>query len=82
MVAEARDVDAGDLAGLEDGEALGDLDGESVDRDFDGVIGGREVDAGATDRGRRRFRCGGGRGFGGLEIGSGRDGSEGARVSG
>lgn len=47
MVAEAWYVNAGDLAGLEDGEPLGDLDGESVDGDFDGIFGGPEVDAGA-----------------------------------
>ena len=88
MIAEPRDVDAGDLAGLKNGHSLGDFHGVAVHENLDGVLGGWEVDAGAGERsprreiGRRRLLRMRGGGFGIPKLGLGDDGSEeeGARV--
>jgi len=82
MVAEPRDVDAGDLAGLENGHSLGDFDGVTVHEDLNGIIGVREVNARAGERGPRRkidgrrlfWLCGGGLGIAKRRLGD--DGSE------
>ncbi|KAM1426413.1 hypothetical protein ACFXTO_019101 [Malus domestica] len=46
VVAESRDINAGDLTGLQYNKFLGDLDGVSIDEDFDGIFEIREVDTG------------------------------------
>ncbi|PON83182.1 hypothetical protein TorRG33x02_210160 [Trema orientale] len=78
MVAEARDIDAGNLAGLEDSEALGNLDRVAIDEDLDSVFGVGEMDSGTGDRGPgREIWSGVGLGLGGgrlvrvLELGCG-----------
>lgn len=54
MVAESRNVDAGDLAGLEHSHALGDFDGVAINEYLDGVIGFGEMNPSAGERGPRR----------------------------
>lgn len=79
MVTEPGDVDAGDLTGLENREALWDLNRVAVDEHLDGILRVREVDAGTTNGLTvREFRGGIGlslsrRGLGSLEVGSGDD---------
>lgn len=78
MIAEPRDVDAGDGAGLQHGHPLGDLDGVAVDEDLDGVVGVGEVDAGPGDGGPQGVDLGlglrgGGSRFGFVEVGGGGD---------
>lgn len=72
MVAETGDVDAGGLAGLEDGEAFGDIHREPIDKYLHGIVGAGEVEPGTSDGGRQRGglgsgvgRLGGGAGIGG-----------------
>lgn len=79
MVAESRNVDARNLAGLEHGHAFGDFDGVAIDEDLDGVIGFGEMNPSTGDRGPRReiwwgigLRC---CRFWVLELGRGGDGS-------
>lgn len=90
MIAKARDVNAGNLAGLKNGHSLGDFHGVAVDEHLDGVVGVGKVDPSAGERspgreiGRRLLRLGlcGGR-FGIPKLRFGNDGSEediGARV--
>ena len=82
VVAEPRDVDAGDLAGLKNGHSFRDFHGVAIHEHLDGVLGVREVDAGAGERsprreiGRRRLLrlCGAGFGIPKLRLGD--DGSE------
>lgn len=85
VVAEPRDVDAGDLAGLEDSEALGDLHRVAIDEDLDGVLRSRagEVDSCPGDRQprrenllRQRLRRRRSRLVGVLELRRGGDGPE------
>ncbi len=71
MVAEARDVHAGHLAGLEHRHALGNLHRVPVHEDFDRVVRFREVDSGPGHRGPWR------RGRLGLRLGLGRRGLRG-----
>lgn len=52
MVAETGDVDAGGLAGLEDGEALGNTHREPIDKDLHDIVGASEVEPGTSDGGR------------------------------
>lgn len=59
VIAESRDVNAGDLTGLQHSKSLGDFDGVSIDEDLDGIFGIREVDTGPAHRGPRREICGG-----------------------
>jgi hypothetical protein len=66
VVAEARDVHAGHLAGLEHRHALGNLHRVPVHEDFDRVVRFREVDSGPGHRGPWR------RGRLGLRLGLGR----------
>lgn len=90
MVAKSGNINAGDLASLKNGHSLGNLNGITVDEDFDCVVGVGEMDAGAGERlprreiGWRRLFGGGGGGFGITKLGFGDDGSEeeGARVLG
>lgn len=82
MIAEPRDVDAGDGAGLQHGHSLGDLNGVAVDEDLDGVVGVGEVDAGPSNGGPRGVDLGlggggGGGGFGFVEVGGGGDPADG-----
>lgn len=61
MVAEARDVDAGDLAGLEHGEPLGDPHRVAVHEHLERVLRvGRKLHAGAANGlpRRRQLRVG------------------------
>lgn len=88
MVAEPRNVDAGDLAGLENGHSLGDFHGITVDEHLDGIFGVGEMDAGAGERRPRReirrrrlLRLrGGGLGIPKLGLGDNGPEEEGARV--
>lgn len=90
MVAEPRDVDAGDLAGLENGHSLGDFDGVTVHEDLDGIVRVGEVNARASKRsprrkigGRRLLRLrGGGLGIAKLSLGDDGSEEEGGRVLG
>ncbi|KAM1584978.1 hypothetical protein ACFX1Z_037901 [Malus domestica] len=59
VVAESWDINADDLTCLQSSKSLGDLDGVSIDEDFDGIFKIREVDTGPTHRGPRREICGG-----------------------
>lgn len=87
MVAEARDIDAGDLTSLKNGKSLRDFDRVTVNENLDGVIWVGEMDPGAGDRSpgreidRRLLRLGGGS-FRIPKLGFRDDGSEkeGARV--
>lgn len=82
MVAESRNIDAGDFARLKNGHSLRYLNGIAVDEDLNGVVGVGEMDAGAGERrprreiGGRRLLGGGGSGFGIAKLGFGDDGSE------
>lgn len=74
VVAEARDVHAGDLTGLENRHALGDFHRVPIHEHLDGVIRVREVDSSPADRSprwwreiRRRFGLGN-RGFRSVEL--------------
>lgn len=72
MVAEARDVDAGHLAGLKHRHALRDLHWVPVHEHFDRVVRVLEVDSGPGHRGpwrRGRLRLGLGLGRRGLRGG-------------
>lgn len=51
MVAEARDVNANNLAGLENCEAFGELYGEAINGYFDNIIRQWEMDVGAANWG-------------------------------
>lgn len=73
MVAETGDVHAGGLAGLEDGEALGDIHREPIDKDLHDIVGAGEVEPGPSDGGRR---------LGGLGRRVGRLGRGGAGIGG
>ena len=82
MVTEPGNVDACDLARLQNGHPLGDFHGIAIDEDLDGVIGVGEVDPSSGHRSpfreiRRLRRLGGcGGGFGVLELGGGDDRSD------
>lgn len=84
VVAESRNVDAGDLAGLEHSHALGDLNGVAIDEDLDGVIGVGEMNSSAGERGpgwEIWWGIGLGRGsFWVVELGRGGDGSGNGRL--
>lgn len=54
VVAEARDIDAGDLAGLQDSKALGNLDWIAINEDFDSVFRVWEMDPGPAHGAPRR----------------------------
>jgi hypothetical protein len=54
VVAETRDIDAGDLASLKHRHPLGDLHWVSVHEDLDGVLRIGKVDSGSGHRGPRR----------------------------
>lgn len=75
MVAETGDVDAGGLAGLEDGEALGNTHREPIDKDLHDIVGASEVEPRTSDGGRQLWGLGGGVGWlgggGGGGIGGG-----------
>lgn len=74
MVAKSRNVNAGDLTGLQDRHALGDFDGVSVHENLDRIVGVGEVDSGAADGGTgRELGLGGGGWLGALEVGGGGD---------
>ena len=65
MVTEPGNVDAGDLARLQNGHPLGNFHGIAIDEDLDGVIGVGEVDPSSGHRSplreiRRRLGGGGG----------------------
>ena len=78
MIAETRNVDAGDLAGLEHRKALGDFDGVAIDEYLDGIFGFVEMNPGTGERGPRWeiWRgIGGCRSFWVLELRRGSDGS-------
>lgn len=51
MVTESGDVNAGCLAGLQDGHTLGDCDRVTIDEDLDDIFGVREMDPGTSYRG-------------------------------
>lgn len=70
MIAEARNVHAGHLTGLEDRHALGDFHWVPVDKHLDRIIGVGEVDSGPSDRSPRRRR----EIRGGVGLGLGRGG--------
>lgn len=63
MVAEPRDVNAGDLTGLQHSESLGDFDRVTIDEDLDGIFRVGEVDSGPAHGGPGR-KIGGGLGLG------------------
>lgn len=54
MVTESRNVDAGDLAGLEDSKSLGDFDRITINEDFDGVIRVGKMNPSSGEWGSRR----------------------------
>lgn len=79
MVTEPGNVNPGDLTGLEDREALGDLDRISINEHLDGILRIGKVDTGATDglpmreiRGWIGLSLSRGR-LGALELGGGDD---------
>lgn len=87
MVAESRNIDAGDFTRLKNSHSLWDLHGVTVHENLDRIVRVREVDPSAGDRspgrqiGRRMLRlglCGGGFRF--LELGFGDYGSEKKKV--
>ena len=58
VVAESRDIDAGDFAGLKDCHALWDFHGVPIDEHFDHVFRVREMDSGSDYRGPGQQRRG------------------------
>ena len=58
VVAESRDIDAGDFAGLKDRHALWDFHGVPIDEHFDRVFRVGEMDSGSGHRGSGRRRRG------------------------
>ena len=51
VVAESRDIDVGDFAGLKDRHALWDFHEVPIDEHFDHVFRVREMDSGSSHRG-------------------------------
>lgn len=83
MVTEPRDINSGDLAGLQNSEAFRDFDRVTVDEDLDRILGVGEMDARSADGVPRRedlilrrlgLRDSGG--FGRLELWFRDDGAE------
>lgn len=79
MIAESRDIDAGNLASLQHCHSLGDFNRVPINEHLDGVIRVGEVDPGSGDGVPLRkiwFGLdGGGSGFGVVEVRRGADGA-------